>query len=101
MWRGPGGFVGRRKLTIGPLIIRIGFWGLLYYTYNEEPPKPYDVVLAVGWHGVCGKRWKVGGHLAVRSGGGDGGGTVAARAFSQHFFTELYRFSRPKGSSNG
>ena len=34
-------------------------------------------------------------------GGGDGGGTVAARAFSQHFFTELYRFSRPKGSSNG
>ena len=25
--------------TIGALIIRIGFWGPLYYKYNKEPPK--------------------------------------------------------------
>ena len=27
------------KLTIGALIIRIGFWGPLYYKYNEGTPK--------------------------------------------------------------
>ena len=27
---------------MGVLVIRIGFWGLLYYTYNKEPPKPYS-----------------------------------------------------------
>ena len=25
--------------TIGALIIRKGFWGILYYNYNKEPPK--------------------------------------------------------------
>ena len=25
--------------NIGALIIRIGFWGPLYYIYNKEPPK--------------------------------------------------------------
>ena len=25
--------------NIGALIIRIGFWGPLYYNYNKEPPK--------------------------------------------------------------
>ena len=25
--------------TIEALIIRIGFWGPLYYSYNKEPPK--------------------------------------------------------------
>ena len=25
--------------NIGSLIIRIGFWGPLYYIYNKEPPK--------------------------------------------------------------
>ena len=25
-------------ITIGALIIRIGFWGILYYSYNKEPP---------------------------------------------------------------
>ena len=26
----------------GALIIRIGFWGPLYYNYDREPPKPYS-----------------------------------------------------------
>ena len=26
-------------LSIGALIIRIGFWGPVYYNYNKEPPK--------------------------------------------------------------
>ena len=25
-------------LTVGARIIRIGFWSILYYKYNEEPP---------------------------------------------------------------
>ena len=32
----------RGKLThndIGALIIRLGFWGILYYNYNKEPRK--------------------------------------------------------------
>ena len=27
------------KEIIGALMIRIGFWGPLYDTYNQEPPK--------------------------------------------------------------
>ena len=30
---------GLRVFTIGALIIRIRFWGPLYYTYNKEPQK--------------------------------------------------------------
>ena len=26
-------------LNIGALIIRIGFWGPIYYSYKKEPPK--------------------------------------------------------------
>ena len=46
--RGPGlpGAGGSRlrrtctgEYTIGALIIRIGFWGILYYSYNKEPPQ--------------------------------------------------------------
>ena len=32
--------------NIGALIIRIGFWGILYYTYNKEPPKPIVIIKA-------------------------------------------------------
>ena len=28
--------------NVGASIIRIGFWGPLYYNYNKEPPKPYS-----------------------------------------------------------
>ena len=28
-----------RRANIRALIIRIGFWGPLYYTYKKEPPK--------------------------------------------------------------
>ena len=31
--------LGYERATIGALIIRIGFWGSLYCTYNKEPPK--------------------------------------------------------------
>ena len=27
------------RVIYGALIIRMGFWGPLYYTYNKEPPK--------------------------------------------------------------
>ena len=27
------------RYTFGALIIRIGFWGPLYYKYNKDPPK--------------------------------------------------------------
>ena len=27
--------------TIGALIMRIGFWGPVYYNYNKEPPRRY------------------------------------------------------------
>ena len=30
---------------IGALIIRIGFWGILYYSYNKEPPKIVQVMI--------------------------------------------------------
>ena len=29
-------------VNVGALIIRIRFEGILYYTYNMEPPKPYS-----------------------------------------------------------
>ena len=29
----------RITTNIGALIIRIGFWGPLYYSYNKKPPK--------------------------------------------------------------
>ena len=29
---------GWHVITIGVLIIRIGFWGSLYYNFNKEPP---------------------------------------------------------------
>ena len=34
---------GASNLTanVGGLIIRIGFWGQLYYNYNKEPPESY------------------------------------------------------------
>ena len=28
-------------ITVGALIIRIGFWGPVYYTYKRKPPKQY------------------------------------------------------------
>ena len=34
-------------ITIGALIIRIGFWGILYYSYNKEPPQ--KIVLVIIW----------------------------------------------------
>ena len=37
----PCGFKGN-LLNIGALMIRIRFWGILYYDYNKEPPKPYS-----------------------------------------------------------
>ena len=27
----------RLQITVGDLLIRIGFWGPLYYSYNKEP----------------------------------------------------------------
>ena len=32
----------QNKVNLGALIIRTGFGGILYYTYNKEPPKPYS-----------------------------------------------------------
>ena len=29
----------RGSFSIGALILRIGFWGPLYYSYNKDPPK--------------------------------------------------------------
>ena len=29
----------RKLINVGGLIIRIGFWGTIYYKYNKEPPK--------------------------------------------------------------
>ena len=44
--QGPGpGFVACAVAVshnIGALIIRIGFWGPVYYSYNKEPPGPYS-----------------------------------------------------------
>ena len=28
-----------RAVSIGALVIRIGFWGSVYYSYNKEPPQ--------------------------------------------------------------
>ena len=38
-WRALGGY------NIGALIIRIGFWGPLYYNYGKEPPKIVLVII--------------------------------------------------------
>ena len=32
------------KSNVGALTIRIGFGGILYYNYNQEPPKPHGVL---------------------------------------------------------
>ena len=29
------------RVNIGALIIRIGFWGTLYYIHNKDPPQEY------------------------------------------------------------
>ena len=34
-----GNYLSRAQTNKAALIIRIGFWGPLYYNYNEEPPK--------------------------------------------------------------
>ena len=34
--------------NIGPLIIRIGFWGPLYYNYKKEPPPTLLLVIVKG-----------------------------------------------------
>ena len=34
-----GSIIGFYNVNIGALIIRIGFWGPLYYNCNKEPPK--------------------------------------------------------------
>ena len=31
--------------NVGALMIRIGFWGPVYYNYNKEPPKYYRQLL--------------------------------------------------------
>ena len=33
------GWLCTRNVNTGPLIIRIGFGGILYYTYHKGPPK--------------------------------------------------------------
>ena len=35
------GVLGHPNPNAGTLIIRIGFWGPLYYNYNKETPKEY------------------------------------------------------------
>ena len=30
-----------RSIHIGALPIRIGFWGILYYSYDKDPTKPW------------------------------------------------------------
>ena len=32
-------FAGIRALNVGSSKIRIGFWGILYYNSDKEPPK--------------------------------------------------------------
>ena len=41
--------------NIGALIIRIGFWGPVYYSYNKEPPGPYSNYCGpyIMWGGRC------------------------------------------------
>ena len=36
----------RRFLNMGTVIIKIGFGGLLYYSYKKEPPKPILIIKA-------------------------------------------------------
>ena len=48
--------------TIGALIIRIRFWGPLYYDYNKEPPKQHrkDLLLckAIVSKGSLDRTWQ-------------------------------------------
>ena len=37
------------RYTIGALIVRIGFEGILDYNANEEPPKPYSNYVGEPW----------------------------------------------------
>ena len=39
--KGGGLFIPIYGLYVGALIIRIGFWGPLYYSYNKEPSQQY------------------------------------------------------------
>ena len=36
------------KDNVGVFSIRIGFWGIVYYNYNKETPKPYS-----NFYGPC------------------------------------------------
>ena len=31
--------MGIGVVTVGARIIRVGFWGILYYSYGKEPPR--------------------------------------------------------------
>ena len=50
--------MGFKVNNIGALIIRMGFWGPLYYNYNREPPQNsvgnYLGPYIRGTIGVCG-----------------------------------------------
>ena len=35
-----------RAVSIGALVIRIGFWGSVYYSYNKKPPRIILVVIS-------------------------------------------------------
>ena len=35
----PTPYPNLQDLNIGSFIIRIGFWGILYYNYDKEPPQ--------------------------------------------------------------
>ena len=37
----PEAVVTVRQINVGAIVIRIGFWGVLCYNYNKEPPKLY------------------------------------------------------------
>ena len=39
-------------VNMGALIIRIGFWGILYYSYNKEPPNPILIIKASILYGL-------------------------------------------------
>ena len=42
--------------NVGALVVRIGLWGILYYTYNQEPPTIVLVIIYARMaHGALGK----------------------------------------------
>ena len=53
-YRDPRGLVSEVRFNIGALIIRIGFWGPLYYIYNAAPPKLVQVIIEVFILGLLG-----------------------------------------------